>query len=63
MKLKNAKGQKIYFNAANKGGREVYIVKTLSGQSIPNRDRKPHKSRTFTQIAQAEKWLERNGYK
>lgn len=63
MKLKNAKGQAIYFNAAKKGGKEVYIVKALSGQSIPDRDRKPHKSRTFTQIAQAEKWLERNGYK
>lgn len=63
MKLKNAKGQAIYYNAVTKGGREVYIIKALSGQSIPDRDRKPHKSRTFTQIAQAEKWLERNGYK
>ena len=63
MKMTNDKGQAVYFNAANKGGREVYIVKALSGQSIPDRDRRPHKSRTFTQLAQAEKWLERNGYK
>lgn len=63
MKMINAKGEAIYFNAASKGGREVYIIKALSGQAIPDRDRRPHKSRTFTQIAQAEKWLERNGYK
>lgn len=63
MKMTNAKGQAVYFNAAVKGGREVYIIKALSGQSIPDRDRRPHKSRTFTQLAQAEKWLERNGYR
>lgn len=55
MKLKNAKGQTIYYNAVTKGGKEVYIIKALSGQSIPDRDRKPHKSRTFTQLAQAER--------
>ena len=63
MKMINEKGQAVYFNAAVKAGREVYIIKALSGQSIPDRDRKPHRSRTFTQLAQAERWLERNGYR
>lgn len=62
MKKVNAQGQAVYFNAVRKNGKEQYIVKALSGQSIPDRDRRPHKSRTFTQLAQAEKWLERNGY-
>lgn len=62
MKLTNANGQAVYFNAVNKNDKEQFIIKALSGQSIPDRDRKSHKSRTFTQLAQAEKWLERNGY-
>ena len=61
--MQNQNGEKIYFNAVNKHGKEQYIVKALSSQRIPDRDRKPHKSRTFTQLTQAEKWLERNGYK
>ena len=63
MKLTNSKGEAIYFNAANKGGKQVYIIKALSGQPIYSRDRKAYQSRTFTQIAQAERWLERNGYR
>ena len=62
MKMKNSEGQEIYFNPATKNGKTIYIVKALSGQTIPDRDRKPHKSRTFTQLAQAERWLNRNGY-
>lgn len=63
MKMQNKQGQQVYFNPAEKNGKTVYIVKAISGQSIPDRDRKPHKSRTFTQLAQAERWLERNGYR
>ena len=63
MKMQNEQGQQLYFNPAEKNGKTVYIVKAISGQSIPDRDRKPHKSRTFTQLAQAERWLERNGYR
>ena len=62
MKMKNEKGQEIYFNPAQKNGKTVYIIKALSGQPIADRDRHPHKSRTFTQLAQAERWLQRNGY-
>ena len=63
MKLTNETGQAVYFNAVVKNGKEQYIIKAISGQKIPDRDRRPHSSRTFTQLAQAEKWLERNGYK
>ena len=63
MKLTNKDGQSVYYNMVQKNGKEQYIIKALSGQSIPSRDRKPHGSRTFTQLAQAEKWLERNGYR
>lgn len=63
MKMKNEQGQEVYFNEVQKAGKTVYIVKALSGQGIPDRDRKLHKSRTFTQLPQAERWLERNGYK
>lgn len=63
MKMKNKAGQQVYFNQVTKAGKTCYIIKALSGQSIPDRDRRPHKSRTFTQLPQAERWLERNGYK
>lgn len=63
MKLINEAGQAVYFNVVTKNGKEQYIIKAISGQKIPDRDRRPHSSRTFTQLAQAEKWLERNGYK
>lgn len=60
--MKNGQKQEVYFNAAQKGEKTVYVIKALSGQDIPDRDRRPHKSRTFTQLAQAESWLKRNGY-
>lgn len=62
MKMRNEQGHEVYFNEAMKAGKTVYIIKALSGQNIPDRDKKPHKSRTFTQLAQAERWLQRNGY-
>lgn len=63
MKLSNEQGQAVYFNETCKAGRVWYIVKALSGQDIPDRDRKLHKSRSFAQLSQAERWLERNGYR
>lgn len=63
MKMQNSAGNQVYFNEAQKGGRTVYIIKAITpGLVIPDRDRKPHRSRTFTQLAQAERWLERRGY-
>ena len=63
MKMTNAKGEAIYFNAVTKNNKEQYVIKALSGQAIFSRDRKAYRSRTFTQLAQAERWLERNVYK
>lgn len=63
MKMQNEQGQQVYFNEVQKNGKTAYIVKALSGQMIPDRDRRPHKTLTFTQLAQAERWLDRNGYK
>ena len=63
MKMQNEQGQQVYFNEVKKNGKTAYIIKALSGQMIPDRDRRPHKTRTFTQLAQAERWLDRNGYK
>ncbi len=62
MKLYNEEGQAVYFNAVQKNGKEQFIVKAISGQVIKDRDRKPHKSRAFTRLSQAEQWLQRNGY-
>ena len=57
-------GNQIYFNATEKRGQTVYIIKAITPRLyIPDRDRRPHRSRTFTQLAQAEKWLERMGYR
>ena len=64
MKMKNSQGHEVYFNEVNKAGKVKYIIKAITpGLTIPDRDRKPHRSRTFTQLAQAEKWLERGGYR
>ena len=63
MKMRDNTGNQIYFNAVEKHGQTVYIIKAITpGLVIPDRDRKPHRSRTFTQLAQAERWLERMGY-
>lgn len=63
MKMANAGGEAVYFNEVMKNGKLQYIVKALSGQHIKGRDGQRHSSRTFTELHQAEKFLERNGYK
>ena len=40
MKLINEAGQAVYFNAVTKNGKEQYIIKAISGQKIPDRDRR-----------------------
>lgn len=62
MKMLNPNGQAIYYNVVEKNGQTRYIVKALSGQDIPGRDRQKRKSRTFTQEPHAEGWLKRHGY-
>lgn len=50
MKMQNEQGQQVYFNEVKKNGKTAYIVKALSGQMIPDRDRRPHKTRTLTNL-------------
>jgi len=40
-----------------------YIVKSIDGEPILGRDKQKRQSRTFTQEAQAEAWIKRNGFK
>lgn len=63
MRMTNHLGQSVYYNIVDKHGRTRYIVKAISGQSIPGRDKERKQSRTFAQEHQAKKFLQRNGYR
>ncbi len=63
MRLTNEVGQVVYYNLVTKHGKERYIIQAASGQILRGRDGQKLTSRTFTQCYQAERWLERNGYK
>lgn len=63
MKMINKRGEAIYYNIVTKHGQTRYIVKALSGQVIPGRDREKRQSRSFAQEHQADAWLQRHGYK
>ncbi len=63
MKMQNEQGQQVYFNEVQKNGKVAYIVKALSGQMIPDRDRRPHKTRTLASWHRLNAGFERNGYK
>lgn len=62
MKMANAKGEEVYYNIVEKEGRVRFIVKGINGTMVLGRDRQRLKSRTFTQEAQAEGYLKRNGF-
>lgn len=63
MRLENAAGDVVYYNLVTKRGLDRYIIKAASGQVLRGRDGQKLKSRTFTQVHQAEAYLKRNGYK
>lgn len=63
MRMKNDKGELVYYNSVVKGGNLRFIILAASGQVIRGRDGQKLKSRTFTQQHQAEAWLKRMGYK
>lgn len=63
MKMVNASGQHVYYNVVTKAGKIKYVVKAIDGQDIIGRDKQKRKSRIFTRERDADKWLERNGYK
>lgn len=61
-KLGNEQGQAVYFNGVTKGGKERWVIRAASGQTLQGRDRQKLKSRTFAQYHQAEAYLRRLGY-
>lgn len=63
MRMKNSAGNEIYYNDVVKRGKLRYIVKSIDGKPIIGRDKQKRQSRTFTQEAQAQAWLRRNGYR
>lgn len=63
MRMTNADGRAIYYNMVEKRGKLRYIVKSIDGQPIIGRDKQKRQSRTFTQEAQAEAWLRRQGFR
>lgn len=62
MKLANAKGEMVYYNLVEKRGKIQWVVKGIGDTVVLGRDRQKKKSRTFTQEAQAEAFLTRNGF-
>ena len=62
MKLANAKGEMVYYNLVEKRGKIQWVVKGIGDTVVLGRDRQKKKSRTFTQEAQAETFLTRNGF-
>lgn len=63
MKMVNEKGEALYYNVVEKAGRVQYVMKGIGDTVILGRDRQKRKSRIFTQQAQAEAFLRRNGFK
>ena len=59
MKMVNAKGEAVYFNRAWKHGKETWVVQGIGETLVIGRDRQKRRSRTFTQLPQAEKYLAR----
>lgn len=55
MKMVNAKGEAVYFNRAWKHGKETWVVQGIGETLVIGRDRQKRRSRTFTQLPQAEK--------
>ena len=63
MKIVNeATGGAVYFNPVTKNGKDVWVVKGIGDTVVFGRDRQKRKSRIFTQEAQAEAYLKRNGF-
>lgn len=59
----DAKGEAVYFNRAWKHGKETWVVQGIGETLVIGRDRQKRRSRTFTQLPQAEKYLARMGFK
>lgn len=56
-------GEAVYFNRAWKHGKETWVIQGIGETLVIGRDRQKRRSRTFTQLPQAEKYLARMGFK
>ena len=63
MKMANAKGEAVYYNIVEKNGKLQYVVKGIGDTVVLGRHRQKRKSLIFTQEAQAERFLDRNGFR
>ena len=63
MKMANERGDEIYYNIVTKGGKTQYVIKGIGATVVLGRDRQKKKSRIFTQEAQVEAFLRRNGFR
>lgn len=62
MKMKNDKGEQVYYNSAVKRGEYVWIIKGIGDTEVIGRDRQKLKSRTFKKESQADAYLKRHGF-
>lgn len=62
MKMRNAKGEQVYYNPAVKRGKDVWIIKGIGETKVIGRDRQELKSRTFKKESQADAYLKRHGF-
>lgn len=63
VKMANAKGEAVYFNPVTKHGKEFWVIKGIGSTLVIGRDRQKLKSRTFSRYDQAEKYLDRHGFR
>ena len=63
MKMANGKGEAVYYNIVEKNGKLQFVVKGIGETMVIGRDKQKKKSRIFTQEAQAEGYLKRNGFR
>lgn len=62
MRMKNDKGEAVYFNPIRKHGKDLWVIQGIGSTVVLGRDRQRWKSRTFTQWAQADRYLARHGF-
>ncbi len=63
MHMINDKGEAVYFNPIRKNGKDQWLIQGIDSTVVLGRDRQRRKSRTFTQYAQAERYLNKHGFK
>ena len=63
MKMKNAKGEEVYFNLIQKNGKDYWLVQGIGSTQVIGRDRQKRKSRSFTRESQASAYLQRHGFR